>query len=364
MDVVTVLSWNIFLKKVLKKKDYNFPEQNLHKVRNMQNLQEISLVQHSQLWDQRSLPTTTSFFRRLLLSTSHFTMPSADKEGYYPWSAVCADAAIEKDAISYLTTNGYVVLTSFATADETASLRRRATAITSDFLRAPEGASVFTTVEQVRKMDDSYFLASGSKVSCFLEDEGAEGGRAVNKIGHALHDLDDVFEGFSRQGKVRRVAEMMDYGRAMLVQSMYIVKGARVGGEVRAHRDKTFILGKEGGCLGMWWALQDADVGNGCLWAVKGSHLDGRGVRRFVRDGIGGTRFEGEEQGEEYKDEDFVSLEVREGDLVVLDGGLVHKSERNESERSRHAYSIHMAKGGLEEACWLRRGEDFPFRAL
>lgn len=255
-----------------------------------------------------------------------------------------------------------MILTSFASTDETASLRRRAAHIMSEFLRAPDDASVFTTVEQTRVMDDAYFMASASKVSCFLE-EGGEG-CAVNKIGHALHDLDDVFASFSRQGKVRNVGEMVGYRDALLVQSMYIVKGARVGGEVRAHRDKTFVLGKDGSCLGMWWALQDADVGNGCLWAVKGSHRDGRETRRFLRNEKGGVRIEGGVEGEGYGEEHFVALQVKEGDLVVLDGGLVHKSERNESGRNRHAYSIHVAKGGLEEDCWLRRDDDLPFRPL
>lgn len=289
-------------------------------------------------------------------------MPSTLKQGYFPWPAVCADITTAHDAVTYFNDNGFVVLSSFANTDETASLRRRAAHIISDFLRAPDGASIFTTKEQTRVMDDAYFLASASKVSCFLE-EGGEG-CAVNKIGHALHDLDDVFERFSRQEKVKKVGEMVGYGDAMLVQSMYIVKGARVGGEVRVHRDKTFILGKEGKCLGMWWALQDADVGNGCLWAVRGSHRDGREVRRFVRNGEGGVRIEGGVEGEGYEAEEFVALEVKEGDLVVLDGGLVHKSERNESGRSRHAYSIHMVRGGLEEDCWLRRCGELPFRPL
>ena len=67
---------------------------------------------------------------------------------------------------------------------------------------------MFSTSGQSHTASD-YFMDSASQISCFLE-AGAvdEEGRlikpktqAVNKIGHALHDLDPVFSHFSRQDK-------------------------------------------------------------------------------------------------------------------------------------------------------------------
>lgn len=287
--------------------------------------------------------------------------PQTLHQGYFPWSKVSTHPQTAAEAVGFFQTNGYVILTSFASPTETGRLRQRAAEIIADFLKSPKEASVFTTSEQTRKLDDNYFFRSSSNVSCFLEDNNEE--VAVNKIGHAMHDLDDVFKSFSRAEKVRQVGSLVGYEKAMLVQSMYIVKGARVGGMVDVHRDETFVMGQEGGCLGMWWALEEATVRNGCLWAVRGSHVDGRGRLRYVRDGKGAMTFEGEDNGG-YTDGDFVALEMAEGDLVVLHGAVVHKSEKNESEKSRHAYSIHLVKGGLEKECWLRRDDEFPFQEL
>jgi len=65
--------------------------------------------------------------------------------------------------------------------------------------------SLFTTREQALATDQ-YFLGSADQIRCFFEEEAfATDGSlrqakelSINKIGHALHDLDPEFDGFSR----------------------------------------------------------------------------------------------------------------------------------------------------------------------
>ena len=58
-------------------------------------------------------------------------------------------------------------------------------------------------------------------------------------------------------------------------QSMYIFKQGRIGGEVTAHQDATYLFtAPHQTCLGLWLALDDATLDNGCLWARKGSHRE------------------------------------------------------------------------------------------
>lgn len=292
-------------------------------------------------------------------------------QGYFDWSSCSAtDEGLER-AATFFDQNGYVIFTSFCSKAETESMRSQAERIVDDFHKPhsedTSPASVFTTEDQTRVMDDSYFLKSASTISCFLEERQENGSAppAINKIGHALHDLDPVFSSFSRLPKVGTVASVLSVQDPLLVQSMYILKGARVGGKVTPHRDATFVRARSGVCLGYWWALQDADVDNACLWAVPGSHKDGREMRRFVLDKTNRkTEFEGSQDADDYDNDQYVALPMREGDLVMIHGRVVHKSGDNTSGRSRHAYSIHVVPDGLEDNCWLQRPESFPFRPL
>ena len=64
---------------------------------------------------------------------------------------------------------------------------------------------------------------------------------------------------------------------------MYIFKQANGGDEVTCHQDSTFLHTEPRlTCLGLWLALQDATLENGCIWARPGSHKEGL-RRQFVR---------------------------------------------------------------------------------
>lgn len=79
---------------------------------------------------------------------------------------------------------------------------------------------------------DDYFFESANNISFFFE-EGAhdkegklqqEKALSINKIGHALHDVDPVFRKWTRSHKLTQL--LLDLGliKPMPVQSMYIFK--------------------------------------------------------------------------------------------------------------------------------------------
>lgn len=291
--------------------------------------------------------------------------------GYFDWDTCSSNAEKLNEASAHYEKNGFVVFTSFATPTETESLRSQGSKIMDDFhhpkSKKASSTTVFTTRDEDEKMDTDYFLRSASKISCFLEVHQDEAKKlpTINKIAHALHDLDPVFDEFSHQPKVREAAAALGVKDQLIAQSMYILKNKRVGDEVRPHRDRNFVRPKEGIVTAMWWALHDADEENACLWAVPGSHKDGRATKHFgLDDSLEETVYGGNMEADVYDPKEFVSLPAKTGDLVVINGGVVHKSEINRSERDRHAYAIALVPGEMEEKCWLQRPEDFPFRAL
>jgi phytanoyl-CoA hydroxylase len=148
---------------------------------------------------------------------------------------------------------------------------------------------------------------------------------------------------------------------------MYIFKQPKIGGRVVPHQDSTFLWTDPPSVVGLWWALEDAHRGNGCLWALPGSHREPV-ARRMIRDeaGQGGVSFRGEDPPWDL--EAAVPLEVEAGTLVVLHGQLVHFSHQNTSPASRHAYTMHVVEGGAGTAWspenWLQRPADLPLEPL
>ncbi|MDB5754124.1 MAG: phytanoyl-CoA dioxygenase [Massilia sp.] len=266
--------------------------------------------------------------------------------------------------------DGYIVIPGFKSGEEIAALRERAAQIVDAF-DPSEGSSIFTTQNQATATDD-YFLRSDNTIRCFFEEEAFDGeGRlrqhkalSINKIGHALHDLDPVFERFSRDPKLAAVARDIGLVEALVWQSMYIFKQPGIGGEVRWHQDATFFDTTPISVTTFWFALEDATIENGCLWVEPGGHR-GPLRERFVRNGDD-IKMEKLDATPWPDDSVAVPLEAAAGSLVCFHGLLPHYSAPNRSPVSRHAYTLHATDGRTEYSPknWIQRSADFPVRGF
>ena len=239
-------------------------------------------------------------------------------------------------------------------------------------------------------MGDStnYFLDSGSKISLFYENDAFdENGelklplmQSMNKVGHALHDLNDAFSGVCYSNAFKTLAYYIhDLQDPMVVQSMYMFKNKKIGRQVTPHQDSSYVTADPLSCKAIWVALDDAHQENGCMWCVPGSHKT-EPVEYWMQ-AERSVKYD-EETGEkiveskiehvpgpkpDYDIENSVPLEVKKGGVIMFDGSLIHYSYPNTSEKQRNAFTMHMVETvdtTYSPKAWLQRDESLPFKKM
>jgi phytanoyl-CoA hydroxylase len=258
--------------------------------------------------------------------------------------------------------NGYLVLDDFYTHSQCDELVQRAKEL-SNGLEGKDEVSIFKVTGQ-SKSKNQYFFNSAESISYFFENDAFDengivrkpAGDYLSRIGYAMHDIDPVFKKFSRSKELKQLVNVdLQLEDQVIIQSVYIFKHARIGAGLHLHQDSSFTYTEPDSCVGFWFALEDANKENGCLWVQPGGHKTAL-RERFYRTEEGGTAM-AKLDTTPFTMDDFIPLEVKKGACIVLHGLLPHYSLNNTSGQSRQAYAIHTisSKANYPKDNWLQR---------
>lgn len=284
-----------------------------------------------------------------------------------PLESPAIPTTLTAEQLASYKTNGYLLIPNALSSATVSALLSETNQMLTSFSLTDHPMTKFSTGEKDSHVGDDYFLTSGDKVRFFFEEDAFSSTgeltkpkhRAINKIGHYLHELSPQFRKATFTPLHRELARAIGFEDPRVLQSMIICKQPEIGGRVPPHQDSTFLYTNPPSAVGFWIALEDATMDNGCLSFAKGSHRRAPVKSRFIRKEGGGTGFEDVvgakfpadleiEEREDDEDEEYELGEVKAGTLVLIHGNLLHKSEKNLSGKSRFIYTFHVIEGKHE----------------
>ena len=128
------------------------------------------------------------------------------------------------------------------------------------------------------------------------------------------------------------VLPLVGTGDARLYWEQAVVKPPQARTELPWHQDNGYTPLVPEEYVTCWLALDEAELDNGCLWVIPGSHRHGT-VRH--QNGAGPFRV-----GHNGPDTDGLPVPVSRGSVLVFSSLLMHRSGPNTTDRARRAWIL------------------------
>lgn len=144
---------------------------------------------------------------------------------------------------------------------------------------------------------------------------------------HFPHKISELIRRFLHQRRIVDVLTGLLGPNVKALQSMLFVKGPGKAGQ-SWHQDEFYIPTRDKSLIGVWIAIGDATIENGCLWIIPGrpgyimKRVDIESNEYADTDSIDVSR---------YPSDAALPVEVKSGSVVFFNGYTLHSSRQNKT---------------------------------
>ena len=232
--------------------------------------------------------------------------------------------------------NGFLILRDFFTPETVGQIKDEALSIFDKQIKAKAIDNQNSTeLEKLTKLfneDFKSFVSSGKHIQHMI----------------SLHRL-SLSSDIEKVIKLLGVAQPNICTRPVLYFNHKQLAKEDVYHTVFAHQDWRSMQGSINSVV-CWVPLVDIDKNLGALEVVPGSHLQGL-ITEEVLHGFGSVT--------QFHDSDFLSVEMKAGDILIFNSFLVHRSGQNTRQDIR--WSCHFRYNDMSETTFIDRGFPHPY---
>ncbi|HEX5153181.1 MAG TPA: phytanoyl-CoA dioxygenase family protein [Parafilimonas sp.] len=219
-------------------------------------------------------------------------------------NAYVSSEGISKENVTFYTTYGFLVAPALLSGNE---------------------------IEELKKETAAIFRGERGYVDGMIEvDENESDNDVLKKYVaiHFPHKISPVIHSSLFHKKIVGVLANIISSNVKCMQSMLFVKGPGKAGQ-SWHQDEFYIPTRDRSLTGVWIAIDDATVENGCLWIIPGRPAH---IMRRVENTSKEYADVDTVDVSSYNSEDLIPVEVKSGSVVFFNGYTLHSSLRNKTK--------------------------------